>query len=121
VKARLGQGKFRNALLEEWKGCSVTGLFLPSILRASHIKPWKVSINFERLDVSNGLLLLPQFDDLFDLGLVTFSDEGSILLSKALKGVPLSLLGIDSRSRLRHIREAHKPYLDYHRSRRFAG
>lgn len=121
AKARLGQGKFRKALLEEWKGCSVTGVFLPSVLKASHIKPWRASNNFERLDRYNGLLLLPQYDELFDAGLITFSDKGFILISKALSGVPLSLLGIEGENRLRHVREAHKPYLDYHRSRMFAG
>jgi len=121
AKARLGQGKFRKALLEEWRGCSVTGVFLPSILRASHIKPWRVSTNFERLDVHNGLLLLPQYDELFDAGLITFSNKGSLLLSKTLRGVPLSLLGVDRQSRLRHLREAHKSYLEYHRSHAFTG
>lgn len=121
AKARLGQGKFRKALLEEWKGCSVTGVFLPSILRASHIKPWRVSTNSERLDVHNGLLLLPQYDELFDAGFITFSDQGSILLSKTLRGVSLSLLGIDKQNRLRHMSEAHKAYLRYHRSYVFAG
>jgi len=121
AKARLGQGKFRKALLEEWKGCSVTGVFLPSVLRASHIKPWRVSSNFERLDVHNGLLLLPQYDELFDAGLISFSDKGSILLSKTLRGVPLPLLGVEKQSRLRHVREAHKTYLRYHRSLVFAG
>ena len=120
AKARLGQGKFRKALLEEWQGCSVTGVFLPSVLRASHIKPWRVSTNFERLDVYNGLLLLPQYDELFDAGLITFSDRGYILLSKALRGMPLQLLGIEKSSRLRHLREAHKPYLQYHQSHIFS-
>lgn len=121
AKARLGQGKFRKALLDEWKGCSVTGVFLPSVLRASHIKPWRVSTNFERLDVHNGLLLLPQYDELFDAGLITFSDKGLILVSKALSHVSLVLLGIDTKHRLRYVHEAHKPYLDYHRSRMFVG
>jgi putative restriction endonuclease len=121
AKARLGQGKFRKALLEEWQGCSVTGVFLPSVLRASHIKPWRVSTNFERLDVHNGLLLLPQYDELFDAGLITFSDKGLIRLSKTLRGMPLSLLGVDRQSRLRHLREAHQIYLEYHRSHVFTG
>jgi hypothetical protein len=121
TKARLGQGKFRDALLETWGGCSVSGVVLPSILRASHIKPWRTSTNAERLDPYNGLLLLPQYDALFDSGLITFSMEGSILLSKALGVVPPSLLGIESKGRLRYVHEAHKPYLQYHRLHVFAG
>jgi putative restriction endonuclease len=115
TKARLGQGKFREALLETWRGCSVTGLFLPAILKASHIKPWRASTNAERLDPYNGLLLLPQYDALFDAGLITFSNEGSMLLSRALDKVSLLLLGVESKSQLRNVHEAHKPYLSYHR------
>lgn len=120
TKARFGQGRFRDALLEAWKGCSVTGLFLPSILRASHIKPWRISTNTERLDPFNGLLLLPQYDALFDAGLITFSAKGSILLSRTLSSMHLPLLGIDTKSRLRVVHEAHKPYLSYHRTHIFA-
>lgn len=120
AKARIGQGEFRKALLEKWGSrCSVTGVFLPSALRASHIKPWRFSTNSERLDSHNGLLLLPQFDTLFDAGLITFSDKGLILLSKALRNVPLSLLGIESKSRLRFVHEAHRQYLHYHRDHVF--
>lgn len=120
-RARLGQGKFREVLLEIWKGCSVTGLFMPAILKASHIKPWRVSSNAERLDPYNGLLLLPQYDALFDTGLVSFSCEGSLLLSKAITVEQLTLLGVDRSSRLRYVHEAHKPYLGYHRSSVFMG
>lgn len=119
-KARLGQGKFREALLEIWKGCSVTGLFLPAALKASHIKPWRVSTNAERLDPHNGLLLLPQYDALFDAGLITFSTRGLMLISKAIGGLSLPLLGIDSNSRLRMVHEAHKSYLSYHQDHIFA-
>lgn len=121
AKARIGQGEFRKALLEKWESrCSVTGVFLPSVLRASHIKPWRLSTNRERLDPYNGLLLLPQYDALFDAGLITFSEAGSMLLSKALKGVLLSLIGVDSKSRLRFVNEGHRQYLHYHREYIFA-
>ena len=35
-------------------------------LRASHIKPWRDATNAERLNGSNGLLLSPPIDHLFD-------------------------------------------------------
>ena len=58
VKARRGQGLFKAnvRLLEE--GCRVTGVTEIKHLRASHIKPWSQSDNKEKLDGSNGLLLL---------------------------------------------------------------
>ena len=52
-----------------WGGrCAVTGLDLPLLLRASHIKPWRDSDNRERLDPYNGLLLSPSYDAAFDWG-----------------------------------------------------
>lgn len=120
VKARLGQGKFRESLLALWQGCSVTGIFLPTILRASHIKPWRFSTNAERIDPYNGLLLLPQYDALFDAGLITFSTQGFMLLSRALNSKNLEFLGINSKTRLRVVHEAHKPYLSYHQGHIFA-
>src|SRR5688572_27752801 len=65
IKARIGQGIFRKQLLEMWEGCAVTGVKLPQVLRASHIKPWRDSSNSERTNRYNGLLLLPQYDVLF--------------------------------------------------------
>jgi hypothetical protein len=41
VVQRVGQDLFRNALLDYWQRCCrVTGLAVPTLLRASHIKPW---------------------------------------------------------------------------------
>ena len=62
VKARVGQGDFREALLSRWGGCAITGINRADLIRASHIKPWRYSTNSERLDPFNGLLLLPQYD-----------------------------------------------------------
>ncbi|QDV39293.1 HNH endonuclease [Tautonia plasticadhaerens] len=60
VLSRVGQGQFRDSLMSVWGGrCAVTGLDLPVLLRASHIKPWRDSDNRERLDAYNGLLLSP--------------------------------------------------------------
>ena len=45
----------------------------PRHLRASHIKPWRDATDVERLDGSNGLLLSPHIDHLFDEGYLMFS------------------------------------------------
>ena len=116
-KARLGQGGFRRDLLSLWEGCAVTGIKVPEILRASHIKPWRHSDNVERLDPYNGLLLLPQYDALFDRGLISFGYDGQIDISKALKRKDLPSLGITRNDRLRFVKDGHRHYLTYHRER----
>lgn len=70
-----------------WGGrCAVTGVDVPPLLTASHIKPWRAATNPERLDPYNGLLLLPQYDRLFDRGLITFADDGRMQVSEAFHG-----------------------------------
>lgn len=82
VQARIGQGPYRRGLEQLWSAsCSVTGVKHASLLRASHAKPWRDSDNIERLDPNNGLLLIATLDAAFDSGLISFQDNGRILLS----------------------------------------
>ncbi len=119
VKARIGQGIFRKQLFEMWEGCAVTGVKLPDLLRASHIKPWRESSNPERTNRFNGLLLLPQYDHLFDKGLISFDDNGQLLRSPAIERIPISQLGISATDRLRTVSHNHLPFLQYHREEMF--
>ena len=82
VKARIGQGKFREQLLEKYGSCIISGIDISKALVASHIKPWAVSTNDERVSVNNGLLLSATYDRLFDSGLITFANEGKLIISR---------------------------------------
>lgn len=83
--ARDGQGKFRMELLRIWGGaCAVTGVTNSQVLIASHVKPWRNSDNRQRLDPNNGLLLCANLDALFDAYLISFADDGSMLVSEEL-------------------------------------
>jgi hypothetical protein len=116
VLSRVGQGRFREALLSLWGGrCAVTGLDLPLLLRASHIKPWRDSDNQERLDVYNGLLLSPTYDAAFDAGLVTFADDGRMVLSSELTTFRVERLGISPAAQVVGLQGRHREYLGYHR------
>ena len=119
IKARVGQGTFRQHLLELWKGCAVTDVRLHNVLRASHIKPWRFSNNSERLDPYNGLLLLPQYDQLFDKGLISFNTKGEIVRSRAIENIEPAKLGIDVKDRLRALSKKHQSFLEYHRAEVF--
>ena len=96
INARVGQGIFRENLLRKYDGrCIVTGVDDKRILVASHIKPWSVSTNEQRLSSENGLLLNTLYDRLFDVGLITFSEEGQIICSKELSNKNCDLLRVD--------------------------
>ena len=117
VIQRVGQDLFRAALLDYWQGtCCVTGLAIPSLLRASHIQPWaKCATDEERLDVFNGLLLAPHVDALFDGGWISFSDAGAMVISAALPDVARTQLGICEDWRIAGLRPRHAPDLALHR------
>jgi HNH endonuclease len=114
IQARVGQGAFRIELVKYWGSCAVTGVSEPSVLRASHIKPWRACDNRERLDPFNGLLLAAHIDALFDKGLITFEFDGLIRLSPLLAHEDVHLLGILPTLQLRRIDKEHKEYLRHH-------
>jgi putative restriction endonuclease len=118
---RVGQDIFRAGLLDYWDGrCAVTGLAIPELLRASHIKPWKdCDTDAERLDVFNGLLLTPNLDLAFDRGFVTFTEDGLLLISNALTPTDREALGISLTLRLSSVTVGHRGYLSWHRSKVF--
>lgn len=117
VVQRVGQNLFRSALLDYWQGrCCVTGLAVPELLRASHIKPWAAcESDDERLDVFNGLLLAPHVDALFDGGWLSFSDTGQVMVSDALQASALALLGVQPNWAVGGLRPQHRVYLAFHR------
>lgn len=119
IEARLGQGRYRRQLLDKWTGaCAVTGCTVQAALRASHCKPWRESDNAERLDPDNGLILVATLDALFDAGLITFADDGTMLVSHLLDPTEREMLGLPA-----PLRRAPTPkqarYLQHHRQRLF--
>lgn len=115
IAARCGQGIFRTALLARDSMCAITGVSDPRLLRASHIKPWRLcSTAAERLSPANGLLLTPTFDHLFDKGLLTFDLEGNAIFSEVLSREDIERLGLAG-ARVCYSLDHHAEYLDYHR------
>ncbi len=85
VTSRVGQGRYRRDLINKFNGkCAVTGINKEEILIASHILPWAEASADERLDVDNGILLSPMYDALFDRHLISFEDNGKIIISNAV-------------------------------------
>ena len=114
IQSRLGQGTFRSSLIRYWQGCSISNCALAPILIASHIKPWCASDNQQRLDVYNGLLLLPNYDKLFDKGYISFDAKGNLITSHLLSKETKVLLGLDEGLSLRKLETKHIEYLKYH-------
>ncbi len=115
IEARIGQGQYRNELLDLWGCCSVTGCKSTQVLIASHIKPYAACDVYEAMDRFNGLLLIPNLDKLFDKGLITFDDDGRIIISDRLNEKDIETLSISGSMKTRFLKEENKKYLKYHR------
>lgn len=95
IKSRIGQGIFRDRIIEKYQHCIITGIDDSRLLLASHIKPWRSASNYERLSSENGLLLSPLYDRLFDIGVITFDDNMKVLISNKLSSENVSKINID--------------------------
>ena len=115
VTSRVGQGYYRQKIREKWNyKCPVTGCEILSILISSHIVPWSESNHSERLDVENGILLSPDVDSLFDKHLISFTNDGELVLSNRITKEHLKKLGIPTDVKI-PISEGMKKYLNKHR------
>ena len=63
----------------------------------------------------NGLLLIPNLDSAFDNGLISFDNEGKIILSNLLGDNERGKLGIHTELSLKKIDTNHLRYLEFHR------
>lgn len=115
VDARRGQGAFRTQLDGRWdEACAVTKCSVRDLLRASHIKPWRVSSHQERLDPQNGILLSANIDILFDKGFLSFDDNGHMLVSARLSASDQRHLGLP-KNLIRKPDPGECAYLKHHR------
>lgn len=114
-KARVGQGLFRKRVILLDDACRVTGVTDTRVLIASHIKPWREASNAERVNGDNGILLSPHVDALFDEELLTFEDDGRMLVHPSLSRDVLYRWSIDPTRRLEPFRQEQRPFLASHR------
>lgn len=117
-KVRIGQDRFRSALMEYWNGtCPFTGVTEANLLRASHIIPWAdCESDQERLNVHNGLLLSALWDAAFDSGLLTFDDAGYPIASPRLGSAAQAALVLEQAPPLQLVDEQ-RVRLAWHRDR----
>jgi len=127
VLSRVGQGTFRQNVINSWgngERCALTLTSVREMLIASHIVAWsKCESDEQRLDGANGILLCAHIDKLFDAHLLTFIKKGSKYISQLSPKLNASLLkglGIQSGEELccEELSEVHRDrfekYLEAH-------
>jgi putative restriction endonuclease len=118
VRARVGQGLFKQRVMQIETYCRITGVDNLSHLVASHCKPWRDSSNEERLNGENGLLLTPSIDHLFDRGFIGFENSGDLIISPVAHKPSLQRMGVETNRSVNvgKFTEGQRHYLDYHRN-----
>lgn len=113
---KVAEQVFRDGLMDFWEGrCAVTGLDVPELLRASHVKPWDAcSGDAERFDIFNGLVLALHLHAAFASGLIGVAEGGGLVASPRLTEASLRALGWDPDWSMAAIRPGHLPYLRWH-------
>ena len=85
-KSRKNQGFFRDMILASYDSrCALTDVSNAELLVASHIVPW-ASDEKLRTNPQNGICLNALHDRAFDRGLISLSDDFSVLYSPLLSG-----------------------------------
>ena len=118
IRARRGQGLFKDRVSQIETRCRITGVQNPVHLVASHCKPWRDSTNEERLNGENGLLLTPSIDHLFDRGFIGFENGGRLIISPVAHRPSLERMGIDTATpvNMGAFTSGQRAFLDFHRN-----
>lgn len=116
-KVRIGQGYFRDLLIKKYScKCVLCDIDTEKILIASHIKEWAESTDSEKLDENNGLLLCAHHDALFDKHLISFEDDGRLIVASSLSEEEKNKLRISSIPSIT-VTNRMKKYLSVHRNK----
>ena len=117
LKQRIGQSRFRDKLIMRDGRCRLCGLENKNLLVASHIKAWKDCANGnERLDVNNGLTLCAIHDAMFDNYLISFDEDGSLLINQAISEEDREILDLQPEFKLM-MNDSMRSYMSFHRER----
>jgi predicted restriction endonuclease len=118
IRARRGQGLFKQRVREIESRCRITRVNNMAHLVASHCKPWRDSNNEERLNGENGLLLTPSIDHLFDRGFISFEDPGTLIVSPVAHHPSLNRMGVETSKTIDvgGFTEGQQNFLEFHRN-----
>lgn len=120
LEARFGLGGYGESVLNLWdRGCAATGVQAAALIQVAAIKGWAMAEDDERVDPENALPLVATWAVAFIEGLISFGEDGALLLSEAFPADDARRAGFDPAFKLavRGARQA--AYLAWHREHVF--
>jgi hypothetical protein len=118
TKSRIGQSYFRDALIQNNScKCVLCDIKTKEALVASHIKEFSECQDDERYDCFNGLLLCANHDKLFDKHLISFDENGYIMISRRLSKEKVKSFNLDPNICIQPQVIYNDSYMDFHRKK----
>ena len=102
--------------------CCITGMSDPTLLTASHIKPWSICTPDEMSDVHNTLCLNTFHDKLFDRYRMTISESMEIIYDPSLvdsvpEKVYQNMIERYTKINVKDVNRPYAKYLEFHNNR----
>jgi len=117
--ARTGQNRFRSEVTLRYPECVVTSANEDKLLVACHIKGYADCEANEKFDPFNGFTMTPTIHKLFDLGYLTFNENGKIMFSDAFNKHDKEAFHLTNSEIVIDIDEKTQPYLKWHNEHTF--
>lgn len=115
AKIRLGEGILRAQMMPLWADqCTICGIDLPIVLRATRSKPWKDCTRDERIDPYNGMLLCANHEILYKTGYIAFDGQGKIHIAEEILEEDYKKFGIHRQMKIARM-EQNKSYFKWHK------
>lgn len=119
-KTRKLQSQYRLDLLDQMPYCVISEVADDRLLMACHIKPFSKCTTDEEFDKNNGVILTPTYHYLFDIGFISFDNDGKLIVSSFLSKLNQKRLHIKTGTNTKiKITSERKNFLEYHRQEIF--
>ena len=115
---RVKQAAYRSSLLDAMPFCPFTYVADDRLLVACHIKPYSECDEEEKYDSKNGIIMTPTYHTLFDLGFISFENDGTLLISPFISNITKKRLNLKDGMPIR-LQTGSDKYLEYHRENIF--
>lgn len=118
-KIERGEQQFHKSIMPLWNHrCPICGIQNEALLKASYSKPWKDSVDPERVDPYNGIVLCSNHDALYQNGYIAVNPSGTVQISKKITEEEYPLYGLAKRMKIAVYSE-NEPFLRWHKNNVF--